>query len=148
MQFSKLTTLLLAIAVGIGCALSLFSIVEGSVGPLPPRPPLPTQGGLIKLVVSTTQVIEDGTHTVVQWRHAAAVDHDMHADDEWHNVETWRGTFDHTREIVWYVAPGEMGAQYFRWVVFDKDDAVLAISDEFQMPFTTWEPRKVWVGWE
>ena len=109
---------------------------------LPPRPSVPVilTGGTIKLTVDGTQVIADGTHTVVQWQDGIT--------GEWEDVEGWQATFDHTRKIVWWVAPEHMGQGNYRWLVFDSDDNQLAMTETFNLPSSSWEPLILWASWE
>ena len=133
----------ISVAGSVALLLILLVAVPVLANPtLPPRPPVPIilTGGTIKLDVVDTQVIADGTHTVVQWQDGIT--------GEWEDVEGWKATFDHTREIVWWVAPEHMGQGNYRWLVFDVDDNQLAMSEMFNLPSSSWEPLILTVSWE
>jgi hypothetical protein len=69
---------------------------------------------------------------------------------EWHTVSGWQGNFDHKGEVVWWVAPEDMGKGPFRWVVLSAEvnGRPLAISDEFHLPTHTLQTVKLAVSTE
>ena len=102
-----------------------------SSGTLPTRPPtatpLPPSGGLIVLSPQATRVVSNTLWTVVQWQDAQA---------DWHNVEGWQGNFNESLEVVWWVAPEDLGKGPFRWVVYEQQSSseIVGVSESFNLP--------------
>lgn len=120
--------------------LLLGSTMAGAseMGNLPPRPPtatpipptatpIPPTGGLIILNVQATQPVPNDLWTNVQWQDD---------NDGWHDVEGWRGTFNENLNVIWWVAPEDLGKGPFRWVVYEEQttEVTLAISESFYLP--------------
>jgi hypothetical protein len=65
--------------------------------------------------------------TVVQWQTALGT---------WADVEGWQGTFNRWNQVVWWVAPDNLGEGPFRWAVYSSEAAteLLATSESFDLP--------------
>ncbi len=79
------------------------------------------RGGSIELVgTGATQDL----WTVVQWQGI---------NDEWHDVDGWRGSFYPDNMVKWWVGYEDLGRGPFRWVVYQGETAVFT-SDPFDLP--------------
>jgi hypothetical protein len=108
--------------------------------PEQPAPPPPAekpaavapQGGFISLSMAAPS---PDYWVTIQW---------YDGQGTWYTVSGWQGNFDHEGEVVWWVAPEDMGKGPFRWVVLsaEVDGHALAISDEFHLPTHTLQTVK------
>lgn len=125
----------------IGAALLLPSLPTAASG-FPPRPtdiPNPTpesppesmatpvpdttnEGALIFLHIPSPPA---DLQTIVQWQDGLG---------EWHDVTGWQGTLNEANFIVWWVAPRDLGAAWYRWVAFTTDGRIHTTSDAFSLP--------------
>ena len=125
----------------IGAAFSLPSSSTSASG-FPPRPtdiPTPTPepqptttpipptdnsnaGALIFLHVPAPPA---DLETIVQWQDGLG---------EWHDVEGWQGMLNDSDFIVWWVAPRDLGAVWYRWHVYTADGRISTTSDAFSLP--------------
>ena len=71
--------------------------------------------------------------SVVQWQGV---------NNEWHDVDGWRGTFDPDNVVKWWVGYEDLGRGPFRWVVYQGETA-LFISDPFQLPANNGEITRI-----
>jgi hypothetical protein len=53
---------------------------------------------------------------------------------EWHDVEGWRGSLNEANFIVWWVAPRDLGAIWYRWQLYTADGRIQTTSDAFSLP--------------
>lgn len=120
-------------------AFSWAGAAPATVGDLPPRPTeiptteptSPTQGnfsgGLITLSAPITQTASADYWTVVEWK-------DM--EGSWNMVDGWQGEFDGDGQVMWWVAPKNLGEENFRWVVYTDAtmDSTIFTSDPFSLP--------------
>ena len=126
-------------------AFVLFSLSTSPVaaGTLPPRPetpappspappPPPVQGGVIVLQQTGEALFPAGAWTVVQWQTALGT---------WADVEGWQGSFNNRNQVIWWVAPGNLGEGSFRWLVYASEarTELLATSEKFDLPGKTGE---------
>jgi hypothetical protein len=125
------------VLVMIGAALALPSS-DPVVAGLPTRPtdiptatpessgtPVPddtNEGALIFLHIPSPP---DDLQTIVQWQDGLG---------EWHDVVGWQGTLNEANFIVWWVAPRDLGAIWYRWVVYTEDGRIHTTSDAFSLP--------------
>lgn len=79
-------------------------------------------GALIYLHVPTPP---SDLQTVVQWQDGLG---------NWHDIEGWRGTLNQANFIVWWVAPHDLGAVWYRWQVYTADGRITTHSDAFSLP--------------
>jgi hypothetical protein len=100
----------------------------------PPAPPL--QGGFILLNMATPS---PEYWVTVQW---------YDGQENWHTVSGWQGNFDGHGDVLWWVAPEDMGKGPFRWVVLSSevDGRPIAISEEFYLPEHTLQTVRVEVS--
>jgi hypothetical protein len=103
--------------------------------PAPPpaeKPAAVPQGGFISLSIEAPS---PDYWVTIQW---------YDGQGTWYTVSGWQGNFDHEGEVVWWVAPEDMGKGPFRWVVLsaEVDGHPLAISDEFHLPTHTLQTVK------
>ena len=133
----------------VGAALSLPSSPTAASG-FPPRPtatptptaepslPTPKPSPTAKPISSSESESQSGAfiylhvpsppadlQTVVQWQDGLG---------EWHDIEGWRGTLNESNFIVWWVAPGDLGAVWYRWQVYTADGRIATTSDAFSLP--------------
>lgn len=98
---------------------------------LPPRPPTVTPqsygGTIILQLLSDVPISSNELRAVVQWQSV---------DGTWHNVEGWQGDFNEKLQLIWWVAPKDLGKGPFRWIVQDKTNhnEVVVESNSFQLP--------------
>ncbi|MFO7540280.1 MAG: hypothetical protein R6X32_19740 [Chloroflexota bacterium] len=94
--------------------------------PVPPAQPvvIHPQGGFISLSMAAPS---PDYWVTIQW---------YDGKGEWYTVSGWQGNFDHKGEVVWWVAPENMGQGPFRWVVLSAEvnGRPVTISDEFYLP--------------
>ena len=98
-----------------------------------PPPPQPTStpappsddsnaGALIFLHVPAAP---SDLQTVVQWQDGLG---------GWHDVDGWRGSLNESEFILWWVAPRDLGAVWYRWHVYTADGRISTTSDSFSLP--------------
>ena len=126
---------LLFTTLALGAAISLPS-PPTAASDFPPRPttiPAPTtasapipdnsnDGALIFLHVPSPP---DDLQTIVQWQDGLG---------EWHDVTGWHGWLNEANFIVWWVAPRDLGAVWYRWHVYTADGRIITTSDAFSLP--------------
>ena len=105
---------------------------------LPPRPK-PIRDGEPDEQIASIQLwptpVLPKLWTVVQW---------VDEQEDWHDVEGWRGHLNHPTYVSWRVLHSEFGKGPFRWVVYDeKEGNVLAISKLFRLPNNNGEILKI-----
>lgn len=115
--------------------LLLVLTIAWPVSALPPRPtPVPPPatavsptGGFIVLAAAAETAVSPAWWTRVQWQDP---------DGAWHEVDGWRGAFDHELHVTWWVAPKDLSSGPFRWLVYasEESEMVLAVSDPFYLP--------------
>ena len=131
-------------AVGLVCLLLVALIPMSASAALPPRPspspepspspsPEPTEepppipgvtGGVILLRPDFPAYAE--YWTMVQW---------LAGDGTWVDVDGWRGNFDQTGVVAWWVGADHLGEGPFRWLVFESEGGdLLTMSDTFDLP--------------
>ena len=88
---------------------------------------MPPTGGLIILSVQATKSISNDLWTIVQWQDV---------EGNWHDVEGWQGTFNEVLQVIWWVAPNDLGKGPFRWVVYEnqESDEIVTVSQSFHLP--------------
>ena len=78
------------------------------------------------------------TETAVQWEGA---------NNAWHTVEGWQGSFNPDGMVTWWVAPDDLGKGPFRWQLLDGEGgASLAVSEAFTLPASDGQVVAVTVG--
>jgi hypothetical protein len=134
----------LAILMSVLAAVALILLSFAQVGvnadysELPPRPTgvppngeeqpadppaVSHRGGFISLAMEASSPDQ---WVIVQW-------HD--GKDTWYTVSGWQGNFNHEKQVLWWVAPEDMGKGPFRWVVLSGiNGRQLAVSDSFYLP--------------
>lgn len=121
----------LFLSVFIGLLLGTTIVAADKASDLPPRPPtatpMPPTGGLIILSVQATKSISNDLWTIVQWQDV---------EGNWHDVEGWQGTFNEVLQVIWWVAPNDLGKGPFRWVVYEnqESDEIVTVSQSFHLP--------------
>ena len=110
-------------------------MIVGPVSALPPRPtPVPPEGtavplpgGFIVLEATLATAVATPLWTRVQWQDT---------DGDWHEVDGWRGAFDHDMTVTWWVAPIDLGTGPFRWLVYAAEDSdeIITVSEPFFLP--------------
>jgi len=88
------------------------------------------RGGSIELM--GTGVTQD-LWSVVQWQGV---------NDEWHDVDGWRGTFNPENMVKWWVGYEDLGRGSFRWIVY-QDDVIIHTSETFQLPANDGEVTRI-----
>ena len=138
-----------------GGLMSFFSDFEFGHGyDLPPRPPMPTPTlAPIATVppvqdpgepVATPQPVGESTQdrgSLIVLQTSSADSDDwvtiewLAADGRWYEVDGWRGHIHHG-QLIWWVAPENLGEGKFRWVVYNNDSKsqLLRRSDPFYLP--------------
>ncbi|MEM9773860.1 MAG: hypothetical protein AAF902_04725 [Chloroflexota bacterium] len=136
----------------LGTILSLF---PGSTNDLPDRPPAPTP---TMAAIATVPPVDDpiitptatprpaeasaddrGSLIVLQSSSADADDwvtvEWLAGDGTWYEVDGWRGHI-HNGQLIWWVAPDNLGDGMFRWVVYSNDTKAFKhrVSDPFYLP--------------
>lgn len=113
------------------------AVLVWPVSALPPRPvltppPPPATavspvGGFIVLQATAATAVTTPLWTRVQWQDPAG---------EWHEVDGWRGAFDHDMTITWWVAPDDLDTGPFRWLVYasEASDEAVVVSESFFLP--------------
>lgn len=98
--------------------------------------PLPPSGGLIILTAQANHQISGSLWTIVQWQ-------DL--EGRWHTVEGWQGAFNEQRQVIWWVAPEDLGKGPFRWVVYETStgNEVLTVSGTFFLPVNSGESNLI-----
>ncbi len=145
-----------AFITAFGGLLSLFpGLGNGSERDLPPRPPAPTP---TIAAIATVPPIEDpiadptatpepasastgdrGSLIILETSSADADDwvtiEWLAGDGNWYEVDGWRGHIHHG-QLIWWVAPENLGDGQFRWVVYNNDSQsqLLKRSDPFYLP--------------
>ncbi len=123
----------------LGALLALSAFPVPSLADLPKRAtPLPRDepdqltGAHIELQVWGAP---GGTWSVVQWQAN---------DGAWHNVNGWRSQLGYGGSVRWWVAPSDLGAGPFRWVLTDGElGPMVAASDPFNLPAAVNETLRV-----
>ena len=100
---------------------------QPTLEPQPTTTPIPpaddhNDGALIYLHVPSPPT---DLQTIVQWQDGLG---------EWHDVEGWHGTLNDSDFIVWWVAPRDLGAIWYRWHVYTEDGRITTTSDAFSLP--------------
>ena len=113
-----------------------------AAAPLPPPTPVPAPsagptfhpptvellyphltGGFIALQV---EPLQPGWWTSLQWQDAFG---------HWHDVDGWQGAFNEGGQVLWWVAPDDLGTGPFRWLVAESQDGSgLTTSEAFHLP--------------
>lgn len=136
----------------LGGLMSFFSEFNlGDGYDLPPRPPAPTP---TIAPIATVPPIDDpiatpqpagestqdrGSLIVLQTSSADSDDwvtiEWLAGDGIWYEVDGWRGHIHHG-QLIWWVAPENLGEGKFRWVVYNNDSKsqLLKRSDPFYLP--------------
>lgn len=143
MSLSKQIFLAFVFVAAVLLVMATTAFLPHAPAELPPRPTavstaVPTvdpptavtspTGGFIQLHLTTT-VDTTGLWTAVQWQDA---------DNNWHTVEGWQGTFNPDGMVTWWVAPVDLGKGPFRWQVFEGEGGTqLVVSDAFYLPEST-----------
>lgn len=132
MKTKSLLLTLTVLAILLGASTTLFGeTYTYSQNDLPSRPPTatpePAPGGFIHLDFDSSLPLSSAPWSVVQWQDNVG---------NWHDVEGWQGTLNRDLELVWWVAPENLGQGLFRWSVYrdDSKHSLLNISKPFYLP--------------
>jgi hypothetical protein len=70
--------------------------------------------------------LRPGLWTRLQWQDA---------EDGWHDVEGWQGSFNPDQRVLWWVGEERLGEGPFRWLVYESQAGdLLAVSQPFSLP--------------
>lgn len=142
---------------------AFLSLLPGDANDLPDRPPEPTP---TTAALATVPPVEDpiitgtpvpvsastqdrGSLIVLQTSSGDADDwvtiEWLAGDGSWYEVDGWRGNI-HNGQVIWWVAPENLGDGMFRWVVYSDDSKAVRLrySDSFSLP----EQEKVTEIWQ
>ena len=124
MRKYKFTLLFLFILPWLAMSFTHHQANSADAQGLPTRPPTvtpqPPAGGLIILQVEATLPVLDGLWTVVQWQDA---------NGDWHDVEGWQGNFNEKLEVIWWVAPEDLGKGPFHWLITERQGSTIAVTN-------------------
>ena len=78
------------------------------------------------LIVLQTSSADADDWVTIEW---------LAGDGRWYEVDGWRGHIHHG-QLIWWVAPENLGDGQFRWVVYSDDSQaqLLKRSDPFYLP--------------
>jgi len=142
---------------------AILSLLPGEINDLPDRPPMPTP---TTAALATVPPVDDpietatpvpisastgdrGSLIVLQTSSGDADDwvtiEWLAGDGNWYEVDGWRGNIHHG-QVIWWVAPENLGDGMFRWVVYSDDSKAIRLrySDSFSLP----EREKVIETWQ
>ena len=138
---------------------AVLSLLPGDTRDLPSRPPAPTP---TTAAIATVPPADDPIATVAPTDNATPVpvvastrdrgslivlqtssgDADdwvtiqwLAGDGNWYEVDGWRGNI-HNGQVIWWVAPENLGDGMFKWVVYDDESQAtqLSVSEPFNLP--------------
>lgn len=111
---------------------TLFNLTSGPLlaEGLPIRPTITpnlinnqSEGGFIRLKLAPT---ERDVWTVIEWKNS---------EGDWELTDGWRGSPNEKNEVLWYVGPDDLGAYWYRWLIYDSlNGELLKASAPFILP--------------
>lgn len=92
----------------------------------PPKPAEASAGDRGSMIMLQTSSADTDDWVTIEW---------LAADGRWYEVDGWRGHV-HNGQVIWWVAPSDLGDGMFRWVVYNNESKSFKhkVSDPFYLP--------------